>query len=151
MAGRGRWIALPSWASPVTGLGTAVTRELARPGVMLRSAGTSRFGADGMRATNDPRADGRAFGEDVLESILWEAVEEALLAQPPGSVDRWAAGLEAWGRDLLSRWPAEVAGFVEAFREDEDAGRLEPLRRPPSDPLRGCSAPPRVLRLAAVG
>ena len=75
------------------------------------------------------RAAGRVFGEDVVEAVLWEAVEDALLyLRPRGALEGWAEGLEAWGRDLLERWPAEVAGFIEAFVEDEDSGRLDRLR-----------------------
>lgn len=75
------------------------------------------------------REAGRAFGEDVLEALIWDAVEDALLALGPGGrSDGWAEGLEAWGRELLARWPDEVAGFVEAFVEDDRAGRLDRLR-----------------------
>jgi hypothetical protein len=76
------------------------------------------------------RAAGRSFAEDVLEAVIWEAVEEVLLDLRPGDgLEAWAAGLEDWGRELLSRWPDEVAGFVEAFAEDEASGRLDRVRR----------------------
>lgn len=85
-------------------------------------------GWQGMAKRRGTAAEGRAFGEDVLEALLWEAVEDVLLTLPGGAAGEWARGLDAWGRDLLARWPQEVAGFLEAFREDEDAGRLERLR-----------------------
>ncbi len=75
------------------------------------------------------RRAGRAFGEEVLEALIWDAVEDALLGLGPGDrLDAWAEGLDAWGRDLLARWPDEVAGFMEAFAEDDRAGRLDRLR-----------------------
>ena len=84
------------------------------------------------------RAAGRVFGEDVVEAVLWEAVEDALLyLRPRGALEGWAEGLEAWGRDLLERWPAEVAGFIEAFVEDNDAGRLDRLRDRPYQAAQG--------------
>ena len=87
------------------------------------------------------RAAGHAFGEDVLEAVLWEAVEDALLhLRPGGALEGWAEGLEAWGRDLLERWPAEVAGFMEAFAEDDDAGRLDRLRDRLHQATRGSAA-----------
>ena len=84
------------------------------------------------------RAAGRVFGEDVLEAVLWETVEDALLClRPGGALEGWAEGLEVWGRDLLERWPAEVAGFIEAFVEDDSAGRLDRLRDRPYRTARG--------------
>ena len=84
---------------------------------------------DRQRQAGRLRAAGRSFAEDVLEAVIWEAVEEALLDLRPGDgLQAWAAGLEEWGRDLLERWPAEVAAFVEAFAEDEESGRLDRVR-----------------------
>jgi len=78
-------------------------------------------------ARQDRRAAAREFGEEILEALLWSAVEEELLQGAFGA-DDLAAGLLAWGRDLLERWPGEVAGFFEAYSEDESNGGLEALR-----------------------
>ncbi len=72
---------------------------------------------------------GRRFGEDVVEAMLWSAVEDALLERSPDDAAEFLAGLETWGMDLLGRWRAEVAGFLEAFDEDQQAGRLDLIRR----------------------
>lgn len=80
---------------------------------------------DGGRA----RDAGRRFGEDVVEAMLWSAVEDALLERSPAEAAEFLAGIEAWGAELLGRWRAEVAGFLEAFDEDQQAGRLDLIRR----------------------
>ncbi len=71
---------------------------------------------------------GRRFAEDVVEAMLWSAVEDGLLAQRPDEATEFLAGIEAWGADLLARWHAEVTGFLEAFEEDQREGRLERVR-----------------------
>jgi hypothetical protein len=73
------------------------------------------------------RAAAREFGEEILEALLWSAVEEELLRGAFGA-DDLADGLLAWGRDLLERWPGEVAGFFEACLEDESNGKPEAPR-----------------------
>lgn len=134
-----------------TGERRGVPREVALAGRTILPDDSLRDGVRGMAKRQDVEAEGRAFGEDVLETLIWEAVEEALLALPRGSSDAWAEGLEAWGRELLVRWPEEIAGFLEAFREDEDAGRLERLRGRVREAAPRPARPMRLLAPAMAG
>jgi len=88
---------------------------------------------DGGRA----REAGRRFGEEVVEALVWSAIEDALLECGADEAVEFLAGIEAWGAELLGRWRTEVAGFGEAFEEDQAAGRLDRLRE-----LARRSAPP---------
>ena len=74
------------------------------------------------------REAGRRFGEEVVEAMVWSAIEDALLERGADEAVEFLAGIEAWGAELLGRWGTEVAGFGEAFEEDQAAGRLDRLR-----------------------
>lgn len=66
-------------------------------------------------------AQGREFGEEVLEALIWDAVEDALRTIGPGAATAaFAGGLADWGSDLFGRWMSEVEGFLEALDEDAD-------------------------------
>ncbi len=75
----------------------------------------------------DLAARGREFGEEVLEALLWDAVEDELRTIEPGAATAdFAAGLARWGEELFERWKREVDGFLEALAEDgvESDGRV---------------------------
>ena len=76
---------------------------------------------------------GREFGEEVLEALIWDAVEDELRRIGPGArTDAFAAGLRAWGEELFARWTVEVAGYLEARAEagsdDPSSGPSRPVR-----------------------
>ena len=69
----------------------------------------------------DLAAQGREFGEEVLEALIWDAVEDALRRIGPGArTAAFAGGLADWGSDLFGRWRGEVEGFLDALAEDAE-------------------------------